>query len=200
MPSSVFQRFSDLEPTDVSAPKFRMGGHRNVANSGVMGLRNITAKGVRWTETYPPINVGDADGEEFMSWIDWAWSNNITFTITHPVARGSGQAPLGSGTGGVTVTGVNSGDTVVVSAGTYEPGDWVRIAGYGFAMKITETQTGTLKIVPPIIVPTVGGEAVTTTGVTFSCIIETLNIARISAQSLPFHYQEYTLGFLEVPN
>ena len=175
MPSSVFQRFSELEPLIVTPPRFPEGGLINRSNSGVTGIRNVTAKGVSWTETYPPVNLGSANGEEFMSWIDWAWTNRITFTIKHPAARGSGKPPLGSGTAGVTVTGVNSGDTVVVSAGTYEPGDWVRIATYGFAMKITETQTGTLKIIPPIVTPTVGAEAVTTTDVTFNCIINNLS-------------------------
>ncbi len=200
MPSAVFPRLAEQEGVIVGLPEFRQGGFRNVSQSGAYGLRNTTSKGVSWTEVYPPLKSTDANSEQFISWINWAFNNNIKFTITNPLARGSGRAPLGSGTGGVTVVGVNSGDTVNVSGGTYQPGDWVRIAGYGFAMQITDTNTAIMKVNPPIVKPTVGGEAVTTTGVTFNCIIHELTMARIDANDLPFHYTQLTITFAEVPN
>lgn len=200
MPSAVFPRtLSGIDPIEVSMPKQRTG-MRNIAHSGVAGIRGVTAKGVRWTEVYPPLLRGEANAEEFISWIDWAFNTNQIFTVDHPLVPGSGKAPNGSGSGGITVSGVNSGDTISVSGGTYEPGDVVSIAGYGFVMRITDSASGTLNIVPSIITATSGGEAVTTTNVKYNCIIESYNVGTLRGNSLPFHYEGLTVNFLEIPN
>lgn len=199
MPSAVFPRFSEYEPTEVTVPKMRTG-HRNIAQSGVAGLRGVTAKGVRWREAYPPLKMGEANAEELLSWIDWAFNNVIKFTIEHPSIPGSGVSPNGSGSGGITVSGVNSGDTITVSGGTYEPGDVVRIATYGPVFRITESASSELNIVPSIINPTAGGEAVTTTSVSYNCIIEDYNVGSMSGDRLPSFYTDLTINFLEIPN
>lgn len=197
MPSAVFPRFAEHDPVDLDPLQPKSRGIINESSAGTVGARATTAKGFTWTETYPLLKIGEPDTEEFLSWLNWAYRNNIIFTVDHPTTPGSGNPPNGTGTAGVTVSGVNSGDTINVTAGTYEPGDLVSIAGYNFVMQITETATDVMHIDPPIIVPTAGGEDVTTTGVTLNCYLQDYTRRGIFNS---FWYAGVTATFREVPN
>jgi hypothetical protein len=135
------------------------------------------------------------------------------FTIKHLLTPGSGLAPNGTGSAGVTISGGSqTGETINTTGwptGTSNvvmPGDVINIAGTTVVYKILESANSdgsgnaTLTINPPIFSggSPANGAAVTTTDVTYNCrIIGKPNTPNVQNS---FHWGGLTVNFLEVPN
>ena len=119
--------------------------------SGIVQVRNFTQRGFRWTESFPPLLVGQQAVEELRSFITHAWARQTTFTISHRdhlLAKGtiSGTALVNGAS--------QTGESLIVDGftGTLFGDDIFTIASVdGVFMNVnTQNGPGTLTIFPPI--------------------------------------------------
>lgn len=208
MPTAVFPRpagLTLLTTTGISVPT----GRRTQTWSGAIQTRSSMNVGRSWSETYQPLKAGNADAENFISWLRWAWNTGTVFTIKHLMTPGSGVAPNGTGTGGVTVSGGSQTGSSIVTTGwpsstsnVARAGDLISIAGVGYTLEVTDDANSsgvvaTLKVNPPVWTAPSGGAAVTTTSTNINAIILDLNIPDITRA---FWYDGITVQFREVPS
>jgi hypothetical protein len=162
-----------------------------------------------WSETYQPIWAGSVEGENFVSWLRWAWNTQTIFTIDHPMTPGSGRDPNGTGTGGVTVNGASQLGSSLDTAGwptstsnVARAGDLIKVAGLGYTLEVTDdansggTGLATLNVNPPMWASPTNGGAVTTTNVKMSAVVMSLSVPQISNA---FYYDGITVDFRESP-
>lgn len=209
MPSAVFPRTYGVEGTTAFGVP---AGLRRITNSGKVNIRAGTMRGRTWLEQYAPMFIGSVNAESFLAWVRWAWNTQSVFTIKHQTTPGSGIAPNGTGTGGVTVDGASQSGSSIVTTGwptstsnVARAGDLIKIAGVGSTLQITDDANSdgagdaTLYINPPIFV---GGEpsngaAVTTTNVDISAVI--LEEPNWPPVQNAFWYEGFSLTFREAP-
>ena len=206
MPSAVFPRPSAVQVatcTGIIVP----AGRRQVTWGGKIQTRSSMNVGRMWSETYQPIFAGSVDAENFVSWLRWAWNTQTVFTVDHPMTPGSGLAPNGTGSGGVTINAGQTGDSIATSgwpsstSNVVRAGDLIKIANVGYTLEITEDANSsgtaaTLKINPPLWVAPAGGSAITTTDVKMNAVIMSLNIPQVSNA---FYYDGIQVNFREAP-
>lgn len=121
-----------------------MRGEVTRTQRGIKQRRNTTARGVRWTETWPPLLAGDPDVEALKRFIKTTARNEGSFTIKHLTTPGSGKAPNGTGAAGITVNGADqtgtSLDTTGWTAGqsnVVRDGDVIKVAGIDHIFIVT---------------------------------------------------------------
>jgi len=208
MPSAVFPRPSSVYVaacTGITVP----AGRRQVTWGGKIQTRSSMNVGRMWSETYQPIKAGSVDGENFISWLRWAWNTQTVFTVDHPMTPGSGLSPNGTGSAGVTVSGAGQTGSSLVTAGwpnstsnVARAGDLIKAAGLGYTLEVTDdansngSGVATLSVSPPMWSSPTSGGAVTTTNVKMSAVIMDMNIPNISNA---FYYDGVTVSFREAP-
>lgn len=208
MPTAVFPRPSSLTlitTAGITVPT----GRRTQTWSGAIQTRSSMNVGRSWSETYQPLRAGSADAENFISWLRWAWNTGTVFTVKHLMTPGSGIAPNGTGTGGVTVSGAGQTGSSIVTTGwpsstsnVARAGDLISIAGLGYTLEVTDDANSsgvvaTLKVNPPIWTAPANAAAVTTTSVDINAIIVDMDIPSISSA---FWYDGLQVNFREVPS
>lgn len=208
MPTAVYPRPSGLylvTTSGITVPT----GRRTQTWSGAIQTRSSMNVGRSWSEVYQPLKAGSADAENFISWLRWAWNTGTVFTVEHQMTPGSGVAPNGTGTGGVTVSGGSQTGSSIVTTGwpsstsnVARAGDLINIAGVGYTLEVTDDANSsgavaTLKVNPPIWTAPSNGAAVTTTSVSINAIIMELDLPSVTNA---FYYDEITVKFREVPN
>jgi hypothetical protein len=165
--------------------------------------------GRTWSESYQPLFAGSVDEANFVSWLRWAWNTQTVFTIKHLLTPGSGIAPNGTGTGGITVDGAaqtgNTLDTTgwpLSTSNVVRAGDLIKVAGIGYTFEVTDDANSdgagdaTVGINPPIYTAPADAAAVTTTDVDISAIITQISIPEISNA---FYYDGISIGIRESP-
>lgn len=211
MPSTVFPRPSVVTVEtatafDVPLPMVAR------TRSGRIQTRGSTMRGRTWTETYNPMFIGSADIEGWLAWLRWATNTGTTFTVKHLTTPGSGIAPNGLGSAGVTVSGASQTGTTLNTTGwpvstsnVARAGDVIKVAGISHVLQVVDdansdgSGNAALSINPPIFA---GGSpsdaaAITTTDVTVSAkIIEAPNWPPVGNA---FWYQGFTVKFSEAP-
>lgn len=208
MPSAVFPTRTDttrpLTVSGITVP----AGRRQITDTGIIQTRSSMRVGREWTETYPPLFAGKVEVEAFMSWVRWAWSTQTPFTITHLTTPGSGMAPNGTGSAGVTIAASQTGAGPITTNGwpsstsnVVRAGDLLKVAGLGYTLEVTDdaNSSGTsasIYVNPPIWVAPSGGAAITTTSVPITAIVKEANIPSIDNA---FYYSGLTIVFREAP-
>ena len=144
MPTAVYPRPSGLylvTTSGITVPT----GRRTQTWSGAIQTRSSMNVGRSWSEVYQPLKAGSADAENFISWLRWAWNTGTVFTVEHQMTPGSGVAPNGTGTGGVTVSGGSQTGSSIVTTGwpsstsnVARAGDLINIAGVGYTLEVTD--------------------------------------------------------------
>lgn len=210
MPSAVFPRPSVATPKTVSGISVPTG-RRTITGSGKIQTRTSTTAGRTWTETYPLLFAGNVDVENFISWIRWAWNTGQEFTIKHLMTPGSGLAPNGTGSAGVTIDGASESGSSIATTGwplstsnVVRAGDLISIAGLTRTFEITDDANSdgagdaTININPSIYVgeEPANGAAVTTSSVNISAVIIEANIPEITNA---FYYDDLSVTFRESP-
>jgi hypothetical protein len=163
--------------------------------------------GRAWNEVYNPIFAGKVIPESFLSWLRWAWNTQTTFTITHPTTPGSGIAPNGTGTGGVTIQASQTGDSLNTNgwpnstSNVARAGDLIKIATVDYTFEVTDDANSdggggaTLNVNPPLWGDApAGSSAITTTGVTLDVKLMELEIPEMSNS---FYYDQIRATFRE---
>ena len=209
MPSAVYPRPSGVYLSTVSGITVPTG-RRSQTWTGAVQSRSSMNVGRSWQETYNPVFAGKVIPEAFLSWLRWAWNTQTTFTITHPTTPGSGIAPNGTGSGGVTIAAGQSGAGPITTNGwpistsnVVRAGDLLKVANLGYTLEVTDdansngSGVASIYVNPPIWTAPTGGSAITTTGVTINAILMELSIPDMSNA---FYYDGIRASFREVPN
>ena len=210
MPSAVFPRPSIITletATALSVP----GPLVQRTRSGRIQTRGSTMRGRTWTETYNPMFIGSAEAEGWLAWVRWAWNTGVTFTIKHPTTPGSGIAPNGLGTGGITLDGTHTGATMATTgwptstSNVARAGDLLKVANLDYVVQVVDDANSdgsgdaVLSINPPTFTGSTvaSGSAVTTTDVTISAkIIDQPNFPPVGNA---FWYTGFSITFNEAP-
>jgi len=207
MPSAVFPRPSGLYLQTVSGITVPTG-RQNITWTGRIQTRSSMNVGRSWTETYQPLWAGSVETENFISWLRWAWNTKTAFTVKHPITPGSGRAPNGTGSGGVTINASQTGSSIATSgwpnstSNVVRAGDLLKIANVPYTVEVTDDANSgggggaTISINPPIWTAPAGGSAITTTSVDITAKIMELSIPEISNS---FYYDGVTVAFRESP-
>lgn len=210
MPANVFPRndlWLPIGVTDIVIP----AGRRTITKSGIVQTRGSTTVGFAWQETYPRLFARNPDIERFLSWIRWARNSGggQEFSIQHPLKPGSGVAPNGTGSAGVTVSGASQTGSSLVTTGwplstsnVSRAGDLISIAGIQRTFEVTDDASSdgsgnaTLSVSPAIYTAPSNGAAVTTTDVNINAVIMEINNASIQDA---FYYTGLQISFREAP-
>lgn len=208
MPSAVFPRPSSLTLSDITGITVPTG-RRQVTWTGAVQTRGSMNVGRSWTETYNPLFAGDVDTEAFVSWLRWAWGTQPTFTVSHPMTPGSGLAPNGTGSAGVTIAASQTGAGPITTNGwptstsnVVRAGDLLKVANLGYTLEVTDDANSNgsgvapIYVNPPIWTAPAGGSAITTTSVPITAVIMEMNIPNISNS---FYYDGIMVQFRESP-
>ena len=163
--------------------------------------------GRSWVEVYNPIFAGKVIPENFLSWLRWAWNTQTTFTITHPTTPGSGVAPNGTGSAGVTVgSGLTGAGPITTynwplsTSNVVRAGDLLEIANYAYTVEVTDdansdgSGVANIYVNPPLWEAPSGGSAITTTGAELSVKLMDLDIPEMSNS---FYYDQIRATFRE---
>lgn len=158
-------------------------------HTGKGQIRAATHLGRAWRERWGLLKTNDADAMALLAWVRRAQRRGIVFDIDHRMVRGSGLAPLGTGTSGVQVKGASQTGVSILTdqwpastSNVVRAGDHIRIAGLDFLMEIYEDASSnalgeaTLKIDPPIPSGSAPADnaAVTTTSCKLQAIIRAM--------------------------
>jgi len=155
--------------------------------------------------------IGSADAEGWLAWVRWAWSTGVTFTIKHQTTPGSGIAPNGLGTGGITLDGTHTGATMnttgwpTTTSNVARAGDLIKVANLDYVVQIVDDADSdgagdaALAINPPTFAggTVAGGSAVTTTDVTI--LAKILDQPNFPPVGNAFWYQGFSITFNEAP-
>jgi hypothetical protein len=122
---------------------------------------------------------------------------------------GSGLAPNGTGTAGVTVSGAAQTGSSIVTAGwptttnnVSRAGDLISIVGIGYTLEVTDDANSngsglaTLNVNPPVWTAPTTGVAVATTNVTLNAVLMDFSMQSISNA---FYYDGITVSIRETP-
>lgn len=153
--------------------------------SGKAQTRGFAAVGRWWQETYPLINIGDANGYAFLEFLRRVKRTGEVFTIDHRAH----QTHLGGGTGSPLVMGASQTGTSLVTDGwtgtdpVLKEGTVIRVAGISYAIDIAANAPNlaagvtTLTIDPPFLTGSSPADnaAITYTGVTINAILVSAN-------------------------
>lgn len=209
MPNPLFPR--SIEPSGTTAFEVPTG-LLVVSQSGIRQTRSTTQVGRAWWEKYPVMKAGEPATEAFLAWIEWAWNTQQTFDIRHYGTPGSGKAPNGLGSSGVTVSGGSQTGDSLLTAGwpastsqVARAGDVIRVDGLNLLYRVREDAASdasglaTLKINPSIFSggSPAGGAAVTTTG----CYVQAQLAEKpaVPAAATNEYYIGLRLAFAEKP-
>lgn len=210
MPSATFPRNDKWKPTTVTKMTLP-ASRRQITKAGIVQTRGSTTVGFTWSETYLPLRARDADVEAFLSYVDWAWNTGAEFAIQHLMKPGSGVAPNGTGTGGITVSGVDQvGDTLTTAGwpistnNVSRAGDLISIAGIQRVFQVVEDANSNGSGIADLVInPSIysggspsNGAAVTTTGVEINAIVMEVSQTSISNA---FYYDGMSITFREAP-
>ena len=174
-----------ITPLRTQRPRFMRPLRRRSQRGGVQTRHPLQA-GITWSETYPLLKAGRANDEDLMAFMDEIRERGLTFDIDHLLLPGSGKAPRGTGTAGITVDGAGqTGNTLATTgwpttqSGVVKKGDWLAVAGLPWRIKATADADSngagdaTISFIPAIWSgqSPADAAAVTTTGVTFVCTL-----------------------------
>lgn len=200
-----------IEPSQVTMP-IMPGSLRSVSQTGVVQQRTHGQNGRIWQETFEMLRASDADVQALLTFIEKVWNRGESFTIEHLLLPGSGLAPNGLGTAGVTVSGADQTGTSLVTTGwplstsdVVRAGDVIKIGGFNTAHLITADASSdgsgnaTLEIAPAIVSGSspANGASITTTDVKVKAVIWDRGSFPKSRQ--PDFYGSLTLTFRETP-
>jgi len=168
-------------PYRATDPRGR-GGLMATAQRGPTVGRSTTARGVRWTEKWRNLRADEAAVQALVAFIRRHYRKTTVLDVTHPQKRGSGQAPLGTGSSGVLVSGGLQTGTSLVTDGwpvstsnVVREGDVIRVGGIDVVFEVAADASSdasgiaTLSIEPSILSGNSPADnaAVTTTGVLY---------------------------------
>lgn len=184
------------------------GALKDRGMTGKVQVRATKAAGWSWTEGYPPLSSADVDHMALYAFLQKMWNRGEIHEATHVMTPGSGRAPNGLGTGGITVDGgAQTGDTLattgwpISTANCVRAGDVIRIAGDNAVYMVSADagSDGVGDVVIPLHMPLrlspAGAAAVTTTGVTFTVTLATF--PQFPQARAPLYFAGMDVTFVE---
>lgn len=194
------------EPTEITRLRPREP-LRSMGQSGIEQIRNITQAGWRWQETFDMMRSGDVQDEAVLTSIEEGQNRGQDFNLKHLLTPGSGKAPMGTGTSGVVVDGSQSGSTIqtrgwpVSTNNVVRKGDLISISGVSHTMKVKADANSdgsghaNISVFPPVFNSVADGTSVTTTDVTITVRVQSVEGASTST-SVDF-WGPMTVTFVE---
>lgn len=175
-----------IAPTSADRPKGKMAASSKTQRGSVQ-TRDVEAMGVSWEERWNGLRSDNSDVDALLAFIRRHARKGTFLDVTHPDVPGSGKAPNGTGSSGVTVDGGSqTGSTLdttgwpVSTSEVVKEGDRIKVSGLSRVIEIAADADSdssgnvTLSIDPPILSGNSpnDGASVTTTGVTYRAKID----------------------------
>lgn len=175
-----------IAPSKAFQPKGKMAAALTTQR-GSAQTRDTEAFGVTWREEWSNLRSDNPDVAALTAFIRRHARKGTFLDVTHPDMPGSGKAPNGTGSAGVTVSGAGQTGSTLTTTGwpistsdVVREGDVIKLAGINRVFEIAAdansdgSGNADLSIDPPILSGNTpaDGASVTTTGVTYRAFIK----------------------------